>query len=204
MRATRRGALSIPILFAILAGIAATTAAQAAPEDWDWNYNVVLGRRNVSEKDWDPFHDYGEMGIEASWGKADEPLLFATDFYASQDIKRIGLATVESKSFELDLGLRKIWTFKKRWNPYFGAGFTLASADAESPTSSGLNSDSDLTEGMWAGAGIFFRAGTNFNFGVVARATVMREYRIFGINRDANSTHIGFVIGWGAERSGEK
>src|SRR5262249_5584684 len=81
MKARRRGKLAIPILFAILIGCAAPGVALASAEDWDWNFNGVLGRRAVGNKDWEPFHTYNEIGVEGSWGKADEPLMFATDFF---------------------------------------------------------------------------------------------------------------------------
>lgn len=204
MRATRRGALAIPILFAVLVGCAASSAALAAPEDWDWNYNAILGRRIVGSKEWKPFRDYGEVGVEASWGKSDEPLMFATDFFASQDTKREGNRTLASNSYQVQLGLRKIWS-KTRWNPYAGAGIAFTKTDAERPTlTGGVESSDDITEGLWVGGGIFYRAGTNLNLGVALRASLMRRYRIFGLGRGGNSTHIGFVIGWGAERSGDK
>lgn len=204
MRARRRGTLAIPILFAILVGFAASSVALASAEDWDWNFNGVVGRRTVGDKDWEPFHTYSEIGVEGSWGKADEPLMFATDFFASQDSKRDGSQTLYSNSYQLQLGLRKIWTFGKRWNPYGGAGLTLVDTDIERATSSGKERASDDAYGMWLGGGIFYRIGRNFNLGIAARASLMTTYRLFGVDRGGNSTHIGVVIGWGAERGGEK
>ena len=204
MRARRRGSLGIPILFAILIGCAAQGMALAAPEDWDWNYNGVIGRRDAGNKDWEPFKNYDEIGVEASWGKADEPLMFATDFFASQDSQRTGNKTLVSNCYELDLGLRKIWTFSKRWNPYGGAGFSFANSSADRSVHGGTESSNDTTYGLWIGGGIFYRIGMNLNVGIALRANLMDGYRVFGEDRNANSTHIGLVIGWGAERGGEK
>jgi opacity protein-like surface antigen len=204
MKARRRGSLAFPILFAILAGTAAQGIALAAPEDWDWNYNGIIGRRDVGDKEWSPFHGYNEIGVEGSWGKADEPLMFATDFFASQDTARDGPATLISKSYQLQLGLRKIWTFSKRWNPYGGAGFALADTKAQQRAHGEIESGRDDSYGVWVGGGIFYRIGRNFNVGLAARASLMKSYRIFGATRGGNSTHIGIIIGWGAERGGEK
>jgi len=183
---------------AILAGGAAPSAAIAAAEDWDWNYNALIGTRKVGDKDWKPFHEYTEIGVEASWGKADEPVLFATDFYASQDSQRDGSRTLFSNNYQLQLGLRKIWTFSKRWNPYGGAGFALGDSDADRNKAHGIESDSDDAYGVWVGGGIFYRIGHNFNLGFAARVSIMRGYRLFGIERGGNSAHYGIVIGWGA------
>src|SRR6185295_1956184 len=99
---------------------------------------------------------------------------------------------------QLQLGLRKIWS-EKRWMPYAGAGLAFTKADVERPAlSGGIEKDSDISEGLWVGGGVFYRAGTNLNLGVAVRASLMRRYRIFGIGTGGNSTHIGFVIGWGA------
>jgi len=203
MRARRRGSLATPILFAILVCCAAQGVALAAADDWDWNYNGVIGRRYMGDKDWAPFHIYNEIGVEGSWGKMDEPLMFATDFFTSQDSQREGSKTIQSKSYQLQLGLRKIWTFSKHWNPYGGAGLTVSKGDLEEVSSSGTKRGSDNAYGIWVGGGIFYRVGQNFNVGVAVRACLMDSYRILGVDRGGNSTNIGFVIGWGAER-GEK
>jgi opacity protein-like surface antigen len=178
--------------------------AMASPEDWDWNFNGVFGRRYVGDKDWEPFHIYDDIGVEGSWGKADEPLMFATDFFASQDSIREGNATLHSNNLQLQVGLRKIWTFGKRWNPYGGAGLTLTDANAERLVSREVERDSDDSYGLWLGGGLFYRVGENFNVGIAVRACLMNNYRLFGNDVGGNSTHVGFVIGWGAERGGEK
>ena len=203
MKARRRGSLALPILFAILVGSAAPSVALAAAEDWDWNYNALIGRRSVDEDDWEPFDDYSEIGVEGSWGKADEPLLFATDLYMSQASTRDGTSTITSQQYQIQLGLRKIWTFSKRWNPYGGAGFTLADADAERKVGTEIETSRDDAYGVWVGGGIFYRIGRNFNLGVAARVSLMRGYRLFGVERAGNATHLGVVIGWGAERGGD-
>src|SRR4030095_694130 len=204
MRAWRLGPSAVPMLFAILIGCAASSVALASPEDWDWNYNGVIGRPNGGAKGWNPFHGYNEIGVEASWGKGDEPLMFATDFFAVQHSKSEGSTPLHSNAYQLQLGLRKIWTFSKRWNPYGGAGLTLAQSDVERRFSGEVESSSDNAYGLWLGGGIFYRIGHNFNLGIAARASLMTSYRIFGVDRNGNSTHIGVVIGWGAERGGEK
>jgi hypothetical protein len=158
----------------------------------------------MPDDDWFPFEKYSEIGVEGSFGKADEPLLFATDLFMSQDSTREGNKTIFSDGYQLQLGLRKIWTFAKRWNPYAGAGLTLAQSDADRVVGDEVENESDLTEGFWLGGGLFYRVGRNLNLGIAARATLMKDYRLFGADRNGSSTHLGFVIGWGAERATEK
>src|SRR5207249_1449581 len=165
MKTTRRGRLCMAILVAALGGIAPGTAFA---DDWDWNYNLVFGRRSVDKSDWAPFKGYDELGVEASWGKADEPLLFATDLYVSRDRERAFGFEIESRTWEFNPGLRKIWTFKKRWHPYGGAGLAYEQAKSQRATRRREISDQARGYGILLGGGLYFRIGAHLDLGVAA------------------------------------
>ena len=201
MKTTRRGWLCMAILVAALGGIA---PGAAFADDWDWNYNLVFGHRSVDKSDWAPFKGYDELGVEASWGKADEPLLFATDLYVSRDRERVFGFEIENRTWELNPGLRKMWTFNKRWHPYGGAGPTYVQTKSQRATRRREISDQDRAYGFWLGGGLFFRIGAHLDLGMAVRFSALRDFKIFDGPRRGNATHIALTVGWGAQSAPEK
>jgi len=165
---------------------------------WDWNLNLFAGIRNTDASEWNPYEVYNELGLEATWGKKGQPILFATDIYISQDKEDVPGGEVASQVWQFSPGLRKIWFIKKHWAPYFGAGVNYAQADYETLTATGTETIDDATWGFWAGGGFMARVGAHFNVGVAMRFEANRVYNIAGMEREGNSVHYGLVLGWGS------
>lgn len=193
---TQRRRILCFVVFAAAFGLA--TSAFAAAEDWDWNYDLFYGRRSVKAGDWEPFAHYDELGVEGSWGKSDQPLLFATDLFVSRDREREHGFHVESGSRDLSLGFRKFWTFKKKFHPHCGAGISYVQTSFESQNRHRSVSERDATYGLWVGGGLTYRLGEQLNLGFVIRAEALGKMKLLAESRGASSTHLGIVIGWGS------
>jgi hypothetical protein len=194
-----RSTLHRLLCFGFLAvSLCAALPALAAEQDWAWNYNLFLGRMTVNNADWDPFSHFDEVGVEASWGLADEPLYFATDLYAAQEDLTQDGTSVDSKYFELDLGFRKTWTLKQRWNFSLGTGPAIVSGDVDLITNKHVENGSDRTLGWFFGGNFFYRVGPQLNIGIAAHFTPTGELHIGPEGRSGTSAHLGLIIGWGA------
>ena len=199
MRRQQRRVLCFAILVSLCCGLPAFAA-----EDWAWNYNLFLGKKSQASGSWDPYGSYDELGVEASWGHSDEILQFATDVYAARDRERENGFRVESKSWEVDLGLRKTWTFKKRFNVSFGSGPALVGYKVESASRRAVTKSSDRSYGWFFGGNAFYRVGPQLNIGVALHFTPTIDVHINGERLSANATHFGLIIGWGAPLEAKK
>ncbi len=203
MKAKRFGVVGAAALAIVLGSFLPALAAEQS--EWDWNFNLFLGQRGVGA-DWRPYETYTAYGLESSWGKRDQPVLFAWDVFYSDD-------TVSDSGTEQDLtsstwayspGLRKFWVIKKRMIPYFGLGVTYATADYQWVDGNNVMVDSDHSWGFWLGGGFMFRAGSHLNLGVAARFEAIRPFSIAGDSRNGNATTLGLVVGWGAKTESGK
>jgi opacity protein-like surface antigen len=111
---------------------------------------------------------------------------------------------IESNTWEINPGLRKIWTIKKRLHPYGGAGLAFVQAKSQRATLHREISDRDRSYGVWLGGGMFFRIGSHLDLGLALRLTAVRDFKIFNETRSGTSTHLALTIGWGAVTAPEK
>ena len=174
----------------------------AAAADMAVNLNLVGAWRTMqNQKDW-PGVEKGEAyGLEATWGGQDEPIHFATDFYMTRSSEPFAEGGVHLKTYELAIGLRKIWEVK--WlHPYVGAGFSWLHDISVIPGPSRDSRDRDSALGVWIGGGMFARFSEHWNLGVMARITPGRDVRVHGEKRNAGTAMYGFVVGygWGAPK----
>ena len=203
MTAKRLGVVCAAALAIVLGSILPALAADQS--EYDWNFNLFLGERGVGS-DWSPFETYNALGIESSWGKKDQPLLFAWDVFYTGDKADATGTNVEltSDTWSWSPGLRKFWVIKKHWIPYFGLGVTYATADYQYLDGQDILVDSDHSWGFWLGGGFMFRAGSHLNLGIAARFEALRPFSIDGDSRNGNSSSLGLVIGWGAKTESGK
>ncbi|MBI5440494.1 MAG: hypothetical protein HY900_04700 [Deltaproteobacteria bacterium] len=77
---------------------------------------------------------------------------------------------VTARTYEAQLGLRKIWRPLKRLRPYIGAGGSMLWVSYKIDGGIvGTGSDSQYGFGYWAGTGAFFRVGRSWQVGADAR-----------------------------------
>ena len=203
MTAKRVGVVCVAALVFVLGSFLPALAADQS--EWDWNVNLFVGERGVGT-DWTPFETYTTFGVETSWGKKDQPLLFAWDvLYSNDSVDALGSTQeVTSQTWEWSPGFRKFWVLKKRLIPYFGLGVTYATADYQYLDGQDVLVDSDHSWGFWLGGGFMFRAWSHLNLGIAARFEALRPFSIAGESRNGNSSSLGLVIGWGAKTESGK
>jgi hypothetical protein len=157
------------------------------------NVNFVLGLKMLDEDDWAPVEDQGELGALISWGKEGWPVHIAIDILGTSATEEnlFFLADVEGSTFELDVGVRKVWG-KNIVRPFLGGGIALITAEFEA---FGI-SDDDNAVGGWIDGGVFWRLGERFNIGFEVRVS-RAEVTIFGVDAEAGGEHFGLILGFG-------
>lgn len=183
--------LCLPFL-ALLLLLGAPPPAQAG------HANLFLGAKALDENDWAPLDSQTEVGVEASWGGQDWPVLIATDLLGSASSENVLGIDIEGSTGELDLGVRKIWNTggKRRVHPHLGGGIAYLSAKFEGASGGVKVSDDDTGVGVWLGGGIFWRLGTRFNLGMSARVSTA-SVTLYDVDGDAGGGHFGLILGWG-------
>lgn len=195
----------------VLASLFALTALAGfsvvcAEPDADGHVNFFLGMKSLASDDWTPTDDQGELGVVMSFGRDDWPVHVAVDALISADEETLadpllGLVTLTSTTFEIDVGVRKIWK-KGRVLPYLGAGVGIIGAGAEVDAGFASVDASDAAIGFWADGGLFWRLGTRFNIGLDLRwsdAEVDLDFGAGNVARDVGSggLHYGLLMGFG-------
>lgn len=193
MKTQRLGVLSAPV---VCAALLVAAARPATAGDWTANINLAYGQRWADKNDFEPVNNAKAVGIEASWGKSDQPVLFATDLYLSSEKQTEAGEKLTARSAELAIGVRKYFG-SKLVRPYIGAGVSLISDELELQDATGKEKDKDSTKGFWAGGGAFFRLGPHLNLGAFARYAPANTVRLLGPSRDATSLTVGVTVGWG-------
>jgi opacity protein-like surface antigen len=191
----------------ILVVLCTLTAAPVAHAESTGQVNFFLGTKFLDSGDWDPVDDQGEFGVVMTFGRPDWPVHIAADLLGSTREAEIVDPTVGERpdatgsTFELDLGVRKIW-LDKAVHPYAGGGLTLVRAEVEIDSSFETFNTDDDGVGAWLGGGIFWRLGKRFNIGADVRwSTADVEFEAGpGEARektDAGGLHAGLLLGFG-------
>lgn len=197
--------------FAIVALLCATSTRIAAASDWTANIKLQYGKRSTDSREWEPVNHDDSAGIEATWGKQDQQLLFATDLYYSTDDKTKTGVKTRLEAYELALGFRKIWEVKFL-RPYAGAGLSLiqdeltVSVPAQSVSvPAQKTTGKDRGAGFWLGGGLDFQLGPpslGARIGIFARYTPTNHVRPLRDSIDGSSSMVGISAGlaWGAKK----
>ena len=162
--------------------------------------NVLIGLKAVDADDWTPVDDQTALGIEVAFGRDTWPVWIAIDYIESGEVEEDlpvvvngfrSLEDVTGSTFEIDLGVRKIWG-QNRTRPFLGGGLGLVGAgfDVE------VVDDDDMTLGAWAGGGVFWRLGSRFNIGGTLRYS-HADVTLFGEDVKAGGLTYGLILGWG-------
>ncbi len=176
----------------LLAIASAPSSAQAG------HVNFLLGSKVLEEADWAPADNQPALGMEASWGGPNWPVMIATDLLGSRKSKSQGGSDYKSSTGEMGLGVRKVWNSgtQGRVHPYIGGGLAFASGTAEVTTAGVTTKNDDSGVGAWIGGGIFWRLGSRFNLGMSLRGT-SAKVSIAGVDANAGGGTFGLILGWG-------
>jgi hypothetical protein len=193
------------VMLMIAVIVAAVIAAPQASAGFAGDVNFFLGQKSLDSDDWKPIDDQVEFGAVMSFGADDWPVRIAADVLTSVEEKDVngfgGNVTLTGVTFELAGGVRKIWQ-NGNVRPYLGAGVGVIGAALELDNGIATIDANDATLGFWAGTGVFFRLGSNFNIGADVRFSTAKVDLDFGagnIARDVNvgGLHYGMLLGFG-------
>jgi len=192
-----------------------------APVRAETNLNFVLGGKFLDSDDWPVEDSLGSLAFLSTFGPRSWPVQVAIDVVGSGtaedsfNVSRPGIEIrgeeVVQSTFELDIGVRKIWRLGNA-RPFVGGGLAIIWAQQERaiflpspPDHRGdeyllrppvIVSDSDEAPGGWVDGGIFWRLGKRFNLGLEARFSAA-EVSLRGQDVQAGGVSLGLILGWG-------
>jgi hypothetical protein len=160
---------------------------------WSGNIRLFFGGKALDENDWEPVETQGEFAILSDFGPAEWPVRLAVDlrFGASEEETFAGLDAM-STSWELNIGVRRIFETGTSVSPYLGGGLAFGGAEFEL----GSASESDAGVGIWLDFGVDFGVGGGVTLGFEFGFSFI-PIEIVGVDTDAGGGHFGFTIGFG-------
>ena len=97
----------------------------------------------------------------------------------------------ESKTSELNVGIRKIWDRSRHVRPFIGGGIAFITGEF---SGFGL-SDDDSATGFWIGGGVYWTLAEHFNIDLEAKSS-SANVTLFGVEADAGGGHFGVLAGF--------
>lgn len=160
------------------------------------NLNLFLGQKNLDDDDWAPVEDQPEVGGTLDFRGGNWPVSAAIDFLYSTDKEDIvpGLEA-EGTTWELDLGIRKVFDEMGIIKPFVGGGLAIINGEVKA-TAFGLSANEDDTGfGFWLDGGVYFTLAQHFNIGAEIRYS-KADITIAGVDGDAGGLHFGLLLGY--------
>jgi hypothetical protein len=200
------GKAIVLLIICFLLSIPSPAFCQAGsdPHSWSGNVNLFLGAKFLDEDDWEPVDEHVEGGILVDFKQNWLPFSIAIDLLYSGNDQNIGIAVfgfgtfsahVESRTTEVNLGIRKIWEKSETVRPFIGGGVAIINAELESKALGVSESDDDIGVGAWIDAGIYLTLKRRFNIGIDARWS-RAEVDLFGVTGQAGGWHFGAMAGF--------
>lgn len=183
---------TIRITIALLV-VAAATAAQAGG-----NANFLLGQRNLNDEA--AFDQNGldlssptAFGADVDFGGKDWPVSLVAGIHVSAD------QDTDADGFEVTVAIADVafgvnWSILKDGNvrPYLGGGVSTVGVAIDDD----VDDDADQSFGYWAHGGVLFRLGNRFNVGLDARVLRGTDFRVLGVDFDADYETYSLFFGF--------
>ncbi len=171
--------------------IAGSEMSAFGQSDWTGNVNFFLGAKALEENEWEPVEDQVELGIEIDFRQQNWPVSIAIDLLVAADEDDFFGANIESKTSELNIGVRKIWDKSPHVRPFIGGGVSFISGEFKA---FGFSED-DSAMGFWIGGGVYWTLTEHFNLGLELKAS-SAEITLFDVDVNAGGGHFGLLIGY--------
>jgi len=188
------------LLGAIVLGMAASLAApDARAGEWTGNTNL-LGGLKFMDDEWKPAEDQGAFGIALDIRKDSWPvnLITAYTFARSEEegvaLPSGGTVQVQSKTDQLDLGLRKYFDRFERWRPFVGGGVAFAGGELRTKGPGGQSKVDDTGFGFWGSLGSVYTIGDFINLGGELKYSKV-DVELGGNTFDAGGIQFNILVG---------
>jgi hypothetical protein len=179
------------LFFISIITIAGSEISALGQSDWTGNVNFFLGAKALDEDEWEPVEEQTEFGVEIDFRQQNWPVSIAIDILGAADETDFGGFDVESKTSELNIGVRKIWDKSPIVRPFIGGGVSFITGDFEA---FGISED-DSSLGLWLGGGVYWTLSEHFNLGLELKVS-SAEVTLFGVDANAGGGHFGLLIGY--------
>ncbi len=182
----------LTLITALCACLLLPAAASAADDSgWTGNVNLALGGKSLDHSDWGTLDTQPSIAAELDFRKVSWPVNIAVDFLYSSDDDTLFIHR-EASTWELDLGVRKVFESLGIVKPFVGGG--LAIVNGRFKEEGGID-ESDTGVGFWLDGGVYFTFWQHFNVGGEVRysnATVT----LGGHDVDAGGLNYALLLGY--------
>ena len=171
---------------------------------WTGNLNGFIGYKNQKDSFFEEAQvdDHVEIGLLLDFKPSNWPVSIAIDGFRSVSgetpfmiVATLGLAQVESRSEEIDIGIRKIWDTSPRLRPYVGGGIAFIDSEIRGTLFGTSYSAEDTGTGVWIDAGFYWTLAKHINIGFDLRYSYA-EVTLEDEDANAGGFHAGVIFGF--------
>jgi len=212
-------------LLFVAAALACALCVAPALAEMQGDAHLWLGKKWMSS-DWEPLDKPKQYGVGANFGGVDWPVMIAVDVLFSSDDHSYTYDygygyffsyNLDVDGTELDLGVRKFWTYRDKFRPYVGGGLAYIKQDATVSVTypEVFRITQDVTEsvkfddsgtGFWLNAGVNWAITPKLYIGLDLRYSdadvefryedIFESRQVEGVEKlDGGGTHAGIVFG---------
>ncbi len=179
--------LLVILMFSTIGSLASASQQSA----WTWNLNAFLGSKTLDEDDWTPVEEQIEFGIEFDFRRGNWPISIVIEYFNAADDANLWSMEIESKTSELNVGVRKTWNHFQYIHPFIDGGVSFINGEFKAL---GM-SDDDSSGGAWIGGGIYWTLDEHLNIGLEVKGS-SADVNLFGVDVDAGGGHYGLLVGY--------
>jgi opacity protein-like surface antigen len=167
-------------------------SARSGGDAWHGTVRLFFGGKSLDEDDWEPVDSQGEFAILTDFGAESWGVHIALDlrFAASDEEDVLGLEVVSS-TWEINVGVRKVFDTGSFVKPFLGGGLAFGGAALDIE----IDDDRDAGIGIWADGGIDFSLGGPVSLGFeIAYSSIRVD--IADVGADAGGFRFGITLGF--------
>jgi hypothetical protein len=184
------------VMYCLILTLFLCTPLTALAQRTTGNVNFLVGTRTLHEDDWSPLEDQSEFGVTVDFRPSGWPVNLTMECgSATSEESRFGI-TLEARTLELDVGVKKIFENSSIVNPFIAGGLAVVNIEASGDFWGFFDLEDDTTDiGAWVSGGVFLTLSNHFNIGVQAKYTEATT-DWYGRDRDLGGPHVGGFIGY--------
>ena len=177
----------------VLAG--SVVAVQAGEGGFTGNIDLLVGQKSLKSGDWEPAEKQTAFGIQADGKMSSWPISIAVGYTKTEgDGDDEDGDMFESRTTELDLGIKYIFEKSETVKPFIGGGVTQIKGEAEYPLL-GLSTD-DTGNGYWVSGGLRWVLAQHLNLGAQVKYASAKADFDTGEDVELGGTTLAVLIGY--------